>query len=129
MKRIEGQYEERAQLAKQTLSLVTFTRRPITAVELQHALGVELGEDELDEDNLPQIESIVSICAGLVAVDKKSDIIRLVHYTTQEYFNRTREKWFPNAEADITKICVTYLSFKELGSGACHTREEFQQRL
>ena len=39
---------------------------------------------------------MVSVCAGLVTVDEESDIIRLVHYTTQEFFERTQNIWFPN---------------------------------
>jgi hypothetical protein len=29
-------------------------KRPLAATELQHALAVEVGEPELDNDNLPQ---------------------------------------------------------------------------
>jgi hypothetical protein len=50
-------------------------------------------------------------------VNGENSVIRLVHYTTQEYFERTREKWFPNVEAEITRICVTYLSFSALRAG------------
>ena len=46
---------------------------------------------KLDEENLPEIEDMVSVCAGLVTIDEESNIIRLVHYTTQEYFERTQE--------------------------------------
>jgi hypothetical protein len=73
-------------------------------LELQHALAVEVGDSRLGEDNLERIERMVSVCAGLVTVDEESSIIRLVHYTMQEYFERTQEKWFPNAETDITKV-------------------------
>ncbi len=54
--------------------------------ELQYAIAVEIGESELDEENLPDIEDIISVCAGLVTIDEQSGVIRLVHYTTQEYF-------------------------------------------
>jgi ankyrin repeat protein len=111
MERINGQVKDQEELAKQVLSWITCAKRPLTTSELQHALGVEVGESELDEENLSQIEDIVSVCAGLVTVDAESGIIRLVHYTTQEYFERTQKRWFPNAETDITTICVTYLSF------------------
>jgi len=90
---------------------------------------VEVGESALDEDNLPQIEDIVSVCAGLVTVDDESHIIRLVHYTTQEYFKRMQKDWFPNAETEITTTCVTYLSFKVFESGFCQTDKEFEERL
>lgn len=72
---------------------------------------------------------MVSVCAGLVTADEESNIIRLVHYTTQEYFERTQNDWFPNAETDITVICVTYLSFRVLESGYCQTDAEFEERL
>lgn len=93
--RIEGQVVNQTELAKQVLSWITCAKRPMTTSELQHALAVEANRQELDEDNLVQIEDIVSVCAGLVTVDKKIGIIRLVHYTTQEYFERTQKHWFP----------------------------------
>jgi ankyrin repeat protein len=65
---------------------------------------VEAGNSELDEDNIPQIEDMVSVCAGLVTFDKESGIIRLVHYTAQEYLERTQKNWFLNAERDIAKF-------------------------
>jgi len=72
---------------------------------------------------------MVSVCAGLVTVDKESGIIRLAHYTTQEYFERTQDHWFPNAETDIAIICVTYLSFDEFKSGFCQNDQDFEKRL
>jgi hypothetical protein len=56
---------------------------------------VEVNEAELDEDNLPEIEDMVSIYARLVVINKESNIIRLVYYMTQEYFERTQSQWFP----------------------------------
>jgi hypothetical protein len=117
IKRIEGQVTDQEELAKQVLSWITCAMRPLTTVELQRALGVEVGTSELDEDNFPQIEDMVSVCCGLVTVDKESDIIRLVHYTTQEYFERTQKQWFPNADDDIAVTCVTYLSFHTFENG------------
>jgi hypothetical protein len=78
---------------------------------------------------VPQIEDMVSVYAGLVTVDEESNIIRLVRYNTQKYFERTQRKWFPNAEIDITAICVTYLSFRIFESGFCQTDAEFEKRL
>jgi ankyrin repeat protein len=129
MERIEGQAADQEELAKQVLSWITCAKRPLTTSELQHALAIEVGESELDGDNLPQIENMISVCAGLVTVDEESGIIRLVHYTTQEYFEQTQSKWFPNAEAEITTLCVTYLSFSVFESGFCQTDNEFEERL
>ena len=110
MERIEGQMAEQTELAKQALAFLTCARRPLSTLELQEAMGVEVGELELDPDNYPEIEDIVASCLGLVTVDDDSDIIRLVHYTTQEYLERTLHRWFPEAEAMIVDICLSYLS-------------------
>ena len=128
MKRISGQIEEEVRLATQVLSWIVCAKRPLTSLELQHAIAVEPGESELDPENLTPLEDMVSVCAGLVTVDKRSDCIRLVHYTTQEYFQRTREDWFPNVETSLLQTCVTYLSFSTFESGYCETRDELQQR-
>ncbi|KAH8650278.1 hypothetical protein BGZ60DRAFT_335142, partial [Tricladium varicosporioides] len=129
MERIKGQVNDYKELAIQVLSWITCAKRPLATSELQHALGVEIGESQLDEENIPEIEDIVSACAGLVIVDVESRIIRLVHYTTQEYFERTQRQWFPDAQMNITTTCVTYLSFDTFTSGYCQSGEEFEQRL
>jgi len=129
MERINGQQKGFQLLAKNVLSWITCAKRPLTTRELQHAIAVEIDEPELDEDNLPEIKDIVSVCAGLVTIDEESKIIRLVHYTTQEYFNETRGKWFPNAQTNITTICITYLLFDEFESGICQSDNKFEQRL
>ncbi|RYP44175.1 hypothetical protein DL768_009323 [Monosporascus sp. mg162] len=129
MERINGQKPGFRRLAEKVLSWIACAKRSLTTSELQHALAVEVGDSELDKDNLERIERIVSVCAGLVTVNEESGIIRLIHYTTQEYLDRRRERWFPNAEEDITKICVTYLSFATFDSGFCHTDGEFEERL
>ncbi|KAH7317216.1 hypothetical protein BKA65DRAFT_356795, partial [Rhexocercosporidium sp. MPI-PUGE-AT-0058] len=116
-------------LAKNVLSWITCARRPLTTRELQHAIAVEINESELDENNLPEIEDMVSVCAGLVTIDEENGIIRLVHYTTQEYLDQTQGKWFPNTQANIATICVTYLSFNSFDSGICQNDLEFEQRL
>jgi hypothetical protein len=72
---------------------------------------------------------VVSICAGLLTVDKETGIVCSIYYTTQEYFEQTQEKWFPNTETDITAICVTYLLFDTFETGFCPTDKEFEARL
>jgi ankyrin repeat protein len=129
MKRIEAQVADSYMLAKQILSWITCARRPLATLELRHALAVEMKESELDQDNIPDIEDMVSACAGLVTIDQQSDIIRLVHYTAQEYFERNQNSWFPNAHNDITMTCVTYLSFDAFETGFCLADRDFGERL
>ncbi|KAL7791860.1 ankyrin repeat-containing domain protein [Trichoderma ceciliae] len=129
MERINCQATELRELAKLVLSWITCAKRALTSTELQHAIAVEEGDLELDLENITEIEDMIFVCAGLVVIDEESDIIRLVHYTTQEYFDRTWESWFPNVHADITIRCVTYLSFNNFKNGYCQTDVEFQRRI
>jgi Ankyrin repeats (3 copies) len=127
MERIQSQGKGHSELATQVLLWITCARRPLTTLEIRHALAVEIGESHFDEDNLPGVEIIVSVCAGLVIIDKKSDIVRLVHHTTQEYFERTQREWFPNAETDIATTCITYLSSDNIATEFC--QKELRERL
>ncbi|KAJ6438029.1 putative AC9 transposase [Purpureocillium lavendulum] len=129
MRRIHGQRPRLKELAMEVLSWITFAKRQLTTSELQHALATKTGKPELDRGDLPHIGDMVSVCAGLVTVDGKSDIIRLVHYTTQEYLMRAHKQWFPEAESVITATCVTYLSFTVFKGGYCSTNTEFETRL
>ena len=129
MERIEAQDADSQELAEHVLSWIIYAKRQLITAELQHALAVEVNKPELNKENLPQIEDMVSVCAGLVTVDVESNIIRLVHYTTQEYFKQTQGKWFPNAMTNITAICITYLSYPIFDSGFCQTDAEFEERL
>lgn len=129
MKRIEAQVPDRRELAKRVLSWITCAKRQLSKIELQNALAVELGELKFHDDNLPEINDMVSACAGLVTVDEESQTIRLVHYTANEYFKRSWTRWFPEAHRDIATICVTYLSFDIFQLGPCSTDAGFETRL
>jgi ankyrin repeat protein len=129
MERIEGQVADSQELAKQVLAWIICARRPLTTLELRHAIALEIDESKIDEENLPEIEDMVSVCAGLVTVDEQSEIIRLVHYTTQEYFERTQTSWFPDAQKNIAIACVIYLSFDAFETGFCSTDKDFEARL
>ncbi|KAI0847470.1 hypothetical protein F5Y00DRAFT_271219 [Daldinia vernicosa] len=129
MIRIEKQADGHRNFAKQVLSWLVYAKRLLTPVELQHALAIECGTTKLEKEALPHISTIVSVCAGLVAIDEQSGIIRLVHYTTQQYFDKTGGRWFPQAKVKIADACITYLSFDVFGSGSCRTEEEFEERI
>lgn len=118
--RIECQKPGFAQLAKQIITWTVCARRHLTTLELQHALAVEKEAKKLDEDNIVEVDQMINVCAGLVTVDEESKIIRLVHYTTQEFFERTLPSWAPSAHLIITKTCLRYLSFDAFSSEHKH---------
>lgn len=104
-------------LAKQLLGWLTYSARLITVREVQYALSIEPGTPDFDEDSLVDVDEIVGFCAGLVIIDEETQIIRLVHYTTQEYFRRNGDSILASAQQDIAISCLTYLLYEEFGTG------------
>ncbi|KAH7195011.1 hypothetical protein BKA60DRAFT_407727, partial [Fusarium oxysporum] len=129
IERINRQEMGLRELAIRVLSWITCAKRQLTTIEFQHALATKKGKRTLDTGDLVPVEDIVSVCAGLVTMDKESDIIRLAHYTTQQYFNDKRNELFPDMEYNILITCLTYLSFDVFESGFCRTDEEFEERM
>lgn len=129
MKRIKSQEENRSRLAQRILACIFHAKRPLSIAELQDALAVRPSILTLDRDYLYDAETVLSVCAGLVRLYEKSQIIDLIHKTTRDYFEMTKETWFPNAETELTTNFVTYLSFDEFKSGPCQTDDEFEERL
>ncbi|RMJ19346.1 hypothetical protein CDV36_000932 [Fusarium kuroshium] len=74
MNRIEDQNKDKRDMAKKALLWITCAKWRLTKPELQEALAVELGETKLDQDNLPNMKDVASVCAGLVTIDEDSDI-------------------------------------------------------
>ena len=116
LERIRKQPGEDGTLGMRVLSWITHTRRPLSVEELRHGLAVEYDDIEepdgdFDPENLLSPRSLVDVCAGLVVIDPRSQNIRLVHYTTQEFFNKERLHLFEDAENDISMACLTYLSY------------------
>lgn len=62
--------------------------------KFQHALAAVPDEKDFDTDNIPDIELILTVCAGLVVENKRGHTtrVRLVQYTAQEYLENVRER-------------------------------------
>jgi len=129
MQRIRSQDEDDAKLAERVLYWISYALRPLTIIEVQHAIAAESGDEDFDEDALPDEDVLVSVCAGLVTIDQQSKIIRLVHYTTQEYFERIRITRFPDAQTSIAMACVVYISFDVFAEGSCRSDKEMETRM
>jgi Ankyrin repeats (3 copies) len=150
MERIAHQEPGFRELAWRVLLWIACAKRPLTILEIRHALAVEKGDSRLDKDNLPDIRDMIPACAGIVSVDEKSNIIRLVHYTAQEYLqthlfllNPQRDPLVHNCQrgsidiADaqgiiamtIATSCLTYLSFSIFANGYCWTDNMLKIRL
>ncbi|TGJ68452.1 hypothetical protein EYR41_007503 [Orbilia oligospora] len=144
MKRIGQQSNKAQKSAKRTLSWIVCANRHLKTFELRHALAVTADKSDLNEDDCPEIDDVISTCVGLVVVDTESNTIRLVHYTAQEYL-KAHTFWIdPGPQENviqnndiatihihrhITETCITYLSFDAFQTGYCSSDSEFTARL
>ena len=107
--RIKGQGKGKSALGMAALMWISRSERPMHIGELCDALAVEIGSRDMDSDNIPSEKTLLASCLGLVTVDESS-IVRLIHFTLQEYFNRHSEH-FKNPQVTMAQVCLTYLNF------------------
>ena len=107
--RIKSQSKGKSTLGMAALMWISHSKRPMHIGELRHALAVEIGSSDMDYENISSEKTLLASCLGLVTVDESS-IVRLVHFTLQEYFNR-RSEHFKNPQSTMAEVCLTYLNF------------------
>lgn len=128
LNRIDRQGEDLATLAHKVLAWVSGAKRPLTEREPRTALAVEPNTRGLNKGNFSHIVDIISVCAGLVTVEEESRIVRLVHYTMQEYLESHHLALQLDTNEMISSVCLTYLSFKTFQAGPCRTQTKFSRR-
>lgn len=106
---IQQQDKDDVQLAENVLVWVACAKMPLRTIELREALAVKPDKGSLDLAATPDATSMVNICAGLVTIDERNDVIRLLHSTTQDYFDRYLSTRFPRAQSYLASTCLNYL--------------------
>ncbi|OAG39602.1 hypothetical protein AYO21_06246 [Fonsecaea monophora] len=110
LQRIQSQPEEHSTLARKVLVCVAFSVRPLTLDEIRHALAVDEETKELDpEYDLDDPDDVISSCAGLVTIDSETQIVRLVHYTTQSFLESLGSRLMPYPHDFLASCCLNYL--------------------
>ncbi|MCJ1331727.1 hypothetical protein MMC10_008419 [Thelotrema lepadinum] len=107
------------------LTWLCFSARPLKVDELRWAVAIDVSKDEEDfnEKRLLLEEDIVRLCVGLVTINVENREVRLVHYTTQEFFLDQRDKLFPNARMVLFRSCLKFLSYSRFTHSRCQDEE------
>jgi len=111
--RLKAQGGVKSALGLKALMWVLYSKKQLRSEELCHALGVEIGSIDLDSENVPTIEAVLSSCLGLLTVEAPSSTVRLVHFTLQKYLTR-HPNLFPHPDSTIAEVCLTYLNFRSI---------------
>jgi hypothetical protein len=106
LERVLSQTDEDASLAKQVLAWIHYSPFILPVRVLQQAIAKQAGQDPQSDDNLIDAEVLVSVCAGLVVLDEDSQVIRLVHYSVDEYFSRCFDVFYPRSRQLVNRTCL-----------------------
>lgn len=117
--RVSSQNPDWRTLASRTLGWLSSTFRQLKIEELCHALAVRSGDTFLNVERLPAKDVLCESCHGLVTIDEESRIVRLVHRTAQEFFDRHRARYFSDIHTQIARTCLDYLMFDIFAQGPC----------
>ena len=109
--RIKAEGREKERLGMAVLMWISHTRRPLQVDELCHAIAIRIGSNDLNNDDIPTISTLLGCCQGLVTVDKGGSTVRLIHFTLQEHL-RTHPSLFDTAHSTMAETCLTYLNFQ-----------------
>ena len=86
--RIEEQpHQTHVKRAKEVLLWVTFAEKDLAIRDLRDLLATS-PEGEYDPGRAPTEAFIVSVCCGLVELDKESGLVRLIRTSTQVGFGK-----------------------------------------
>lgn len=124
--RIQRQADGRKRLGMNTLMWISHAKRPLTVSELSDALAIRPGATSLDPLYRPSEKLMVDSCSGLVTINEESSVIRLVHYSVQEFFETNRKRLFPLGEETIAELTTTYSLLDEFTVGSCQNEDEIQ---
>ncbi|KAJ7574506.1 hypothetical protein C8J56DRAFT_1172812 [Mycena floridula] len=117
MLRIDAQGETDSKLAYHIFYWLSCSKRPLTVLELQHAVAVSLDSEmtDMEPDAIVDIRILTDVCAGLIITDESltraRTTVRLVHYTMQKYLQSNQQRLFPDIQSLIAITCLTYMSF------------------
>jgi len=112
LRRIKEQTGDRSRLGIEALMWVSHAERPLRIDELCHALAVEKEATDLDLENVRPLDTVLGSCFGLAVVDKETSIVRLIHYTLQEYLSRPGV--LPDTHGTLGQTCLIYLNYDQV---------------
>ncbi|KAL8687291.1 MAG: hypothetical protein Q9224_005195, partial [Gallowayella concinna] len=111
LQRIDSQSQDDKALAEKALCWVAYAYRSLSAPALQEAVAIDPDETDYDPEAIPAVSLILDVCAGLLIVDEEADVVRLVHYTAQDYFDGLAQSRYIDAHSSIAGECITYLDY------------------
>ena len=129
LERVEEQDHFSRDLALKALTWLAYAQRPMTALELQHALAGETDKGSLHVENLVDVKELMLVCGGLVTINAGSKIVTLIHTSAGEHLRDRLKARKATCQAALASTCLTCLCLECFAEGGCASDEAIQQRL
>ncbi|TFK20485.1 hypothetical protein FA15DRAFT_759346 [Coprinopsis marcescibilis] len=107
MKRING--GPAPELALRALILLAYARESLKMDDFLHALAIEMEPFKYDSELLVDPNTVLSACCGLITFEPETKLVRLVHYTAQDFLVGYLPKMGVDAEVMLACTCVAHL--------------------
>ncbi|KAI5812766.1 hypothetical protein BZA77DRAFT_296578 [Pyronema omphalodes] len=122
-----------SELAFRVLSWLSSSITPLRIEELTTAVSIveNAEENTLDFNSSPRREILTDICAGLITIEENTGIVRLTHYTAQEYLLRKCiiPEYLSISSGYHAAISATYLMLHQFSQGPCKSEEDYKRRI
>ncbi|KAH6904785.1 hypothetical protein BKA70DRAFT_1153567 [Coprinopsis sp. MPI-PUGE-AT-0042] len=127
--RILAQAPNKSLLARNTLTWVIHATRSLTIRELQRAVATCPDTHKFVPDRLVQEDVLIGLCHGLVDVEEKTQLVRLVHYTAKASVERLVTGTICQPHTLITTVCLVQLTEHGFQSTALTDQYELEEVL
>ncbi|KAH6892840.1 hypothetical protein BKA70DRAFT_837847 [Coprinopsis sp. MPI-PUGE-AT-0042] len=127
--RILAQAPKHANLAQLVFLWVLHARSEMDIEALRRAIATNPDTHNFESKRLVPQALLVSVCCGLVSIDEKTRIVRLVHYTTKDAILPLVKKAFPNPHVRLALVCISHLTRCGMQDTAITNFEEFDDAL
>lgn len=118
IQRILDQGRSRSRRAFEVTKWVLLAKRPLRSAEMEHLISIEHESEDIDRDDIVPATTLASLCAGLVMIGDYGEF-RFVHQTVPEYLEKNHSEKFRDADACLSKCCLTYIRYQSFAEGPC----------
>ncbi|KAH6903928.1 ankyrin repeat-containing domain protein [Coprinopsis sp. MPI-PUGE-AT-0042] len=108
--RILAQGPNFSNLAKLILLWITHAHGEITVDTLRHVVATSPETHTFDTNRMVPEGLLQSVCCGLVSVDNKTRLVRLIHYTARDAILPRILDLYSVPHATLAHVCLTHLS-------------------
>ncbi|KAF1940076.1 ankyrin [Clathrospora elynae] len=119
MERLECQSPNRRALARRALSWVSRALRPLTDIELSHALSYRPGDTDVDPMGCIDVSTIIEVCDGMLHLEPPAishnsarPVVSFTHATVADYMDQ--KLGLNDVHLDLANTSLGYLSMEGL---------------